>query len=425
MTFDADNRLTSFNGQVVSFDADGNMTQGPSAISLNPIAYSYDARNRLGSAGNASYNYNPDGRRTSLSDATLNPNGVSSTFVIDPNARLDRTLIRNKGGNITYYVYGLGLIGQEQNGAYQNYHFDSRGSTVALTDANGVVTDRFEYDSYGNSLTHTGTSDTPFQYNGRFGVQTDPNGILYMRARYYNPAIRRFVNQDVLFGNINPGISLNRYAYANGNPISLTDPFGLCAQSDDLGTRVRNLAGAWGDQVINLGIGALQWWMYAGGEATVAEGAEGLKNPMAQWGWYNPKSPIVKPAQSVVDNVVGDAFVLGGFGPEASAAEGTTALARSPDFIATENGTVFAVPKGATGPGPVASGKGFSFTGGSGGNGLNPNTTGLRLMDPVTTGPYQYPNGYGVYMNQAGRTVDPYTGLPIPRNDPFARIPVQ
>jgi RHS repeat-associated protein len=61
---------------------------------------------------------------------------------------------------------------------------------------------------------------------------------LYMRARYYNPAIRRFINQDVLFGEINPGISLNRFAFTNGNPVSLMDPFGLCAQSEDLGARI-------------------------------------------------------------------------------------------------------------------------------------------------------------------------------------------
>ena len=95
------------------------------------------------------------------------------------------------------------------------------------------MTDQFGYGPYGEAFGHTGASDTPFRFNGRFGVQTDSNGLLYMRARYYNPAIRRFVNQDVLFGDINPGISLNRYAYANGNPISLMDPFGLCAQSDD------------------------------------------------------------------------------------------------------------------------------------------------------------------------------------------------
>lgn len=161
---------------------------------------------------------------------------------------------------------------------------DSRGSTIALTDVTGTVTDQFGYGPYGEALGHTGTSDTPFQFNGQFGVQTDPNGLLYMRARYYNPAIRRFVNQDVLFENIDPGISLNRFAFANGNPVSLMDPFGLCAQSDDLGTRVRNLAGAWGDQAINLVLGTLQWWMDAGGEASSADQIAAWKNPMTQWG---------------------------------------------------------------------------------------------------------------------------------------------
>lgn len=48
-----------------------------------------------------------------------------------------------------------------------------------------------------------------------------------MRARYYNPEIKRFINQDVVQGTIENGLSLNRYAYSNGNPISYIDPFGL------------------------------------------------------------------------------------------------------------------------------------------------------------------------------------------------------
>ena len=64
-------------------------------------------------------------------------------------------------------------------------------------------------------------------YNGEYGVSTDENGLYYMRARYYNPEIKRFINQDVVIGSIVDSPSLNRYAYVEGNPISLADPFGL------------------------------------------------------------------------------------------------------------------------------------------------------------------------------------------------------
>jgi RHS repeat-associated protein len=59
-----------------------------------------------------------------------------------------------------------------------------------------------------------------------YGVQTDPNGLLYMRARYYNPYISRFINADPSgFGG-----GLNFYAFCNDNPINAEDPFGLDGQ---------------------------------------------------------------------------------------------------------------------------------------------------------------------------------------------------
>ena len=152
---------------------------------------------------------------------------------------------RDSEGNQTFYVYGSGLIGQEENGVYRTYHYDRRGSTTAITDETGAVTDRFDYAPYGELVKRYGLTDTPFLYNGRDGVMTDNNGLYYMRARYYNLDLKRFINQDVLQGSINDGRSLNRYAYVNGNPISLTDPFGLSPNIDlkELGHLALDLLG--------------------------------------------------------------------------------------------------------------------------------------------------------------------------------------
>lgn len=143
---------------------------------------------------------------------------------------------------ITKYVYGIGLIGEETSGSFKTYHFDYRGSTAAITDINGNVTDTFEYDTYGNLVSRTGTSAVIFLYNGRDGVVTDSNGLIYMRARYYSPELRRFINADIIAGEISNAVTLNRYAYANGNPVSNIDPFGLSAER---GQRISYFAFDW------------------------------------------------------------------------------------------------------------------------------------------------------------------------------------
>jgi hypothetical protein len=78
------------------------------------------------------------------------------------------------------------------------------------------------------------------------------------------------------------------------------------------------------------------------------------------------------------------------------------------------------VPKGAAGK-PVQTGKGLEYKIPSGTPEIDPRVTHVRVMDPVTSGKYQYPNGYAVYMNKAGQTVDPLTGP----SHPFAHLPLK
>ena len=94
--------------------------------------------------------------------------------------------------------------------------------------ASGNKKGEYRYSTYGIRSTISGAT-TEVGYCGRDGVLSDGVGLLYMRARYYNPHINRFINQDIITGDISNSNSLNRYAYVEGNPATLIDPFGLCA----------------------------------------------------------------------------------------------------------------------------------------------------------------------------------------------------
>jgi len=152
-------------------------------------------------------------------------NGTLLT-VIDPHGdALPRVLIREKpDGTITRYVYGIGLLYEvDESDEATHYHFDQSGSTIALTDSSGAVSDRVEYSPFGTVTHRIGTTDTPYLYAGQFGIQQEANGLLHMRARYYSPELERFVSSDP--ARFDGG--LNWYAYANNSPLLFIDPTGL------------------------------------------------------------------------------------------------------------------------------------------------------------------------------------------------------
>ena len=147
-----------------------------------------------------------------------------------------------KTATITY-TYGNGLISDSRKEAKGSdtkkryYHYNHIGSTTAITDADGDLLYRIAYGTYGELTGIYDADGDPvedktavirseklrFLYNGRYGVETGANGLYYMRARYYNPQIKRFINRDIIDGSITDSQSLNKYSYVQGNPVNLID----------------------------------------------------------------------------------------------------------------------------------------------------------------------------------------------------------
>ena len=226
MEYNAANRLTKYNGQEVQYDAKGNMVYGPVDGTMQHLTY--DCRNRLVEAGGISYEYDAENTRTASICGKKR-----TEYVTDTSGSLSRLLLAYEAdGATTSYAYGAeGLTAQYNSGTEQNllYHYDNIGSTTLLTNLTGTIIERFAYGTYGELL-QKAKNAVRFLYNGSYGVVTDENGLYYMRARYYNPDIKRFLNQDIKVGDISNGQGLNRYAYCEGNPVSMVDPFGLSPQ---------------------------------------------------------------------------------------------------------------------------------------------------------------------------------------------------
>ncbi|MBE9581515.1 MAG: RHS repeat-associated core domain-containing protein, partial [Proteobacteria bacterium] len=179
----------------------------------------------LGAEG-AEYFYDGAGRRL---EATRS--GELTLYILDASGNV---LAEADGTGITrYYIYGLGLVAMitETDDLY-TYHFNAVGSTMAITDASETVVNKYSYDSFGALGNQVETIKQPFKFVGQHGVMAEPNGLYFMRARYYDPTLGRFLQPDPLgFA----GGDVNLYVYASNNPILLIDPWGLMDMYDAYG----------------------------------------------------------------------------------------------------------------------------------------------------------------------------------------------
>ncbi len=105
----------------------------------------------------------------------------------------------NGVASTTTYLYGLnGLIATTDGSGSRRYYLqDGLGSTTQLTDTGGSVTDGYTYDVFG-ATTHTGTGAQPFTYTGQQQDASANRGLVYLRARMYDPALGRFLTKDPL-----------------------------------------------------------------------------------------------------------------------------------------------------------------------------------------------------------------------------------
>ncbi|MHC1727308.1 MAG: RHS repeat domain-containing protein [Syntrophobacteraceae bacterium] len=267
--YDIASRLTGMSSPVASYqftlDANGNRTDSveneplPPALALGSTIYDYNARrNRLLSAGDVNYTYDNEGQLATAGGTVLTFNcdhrlaeindggtvhhfsydvrgnrlkairdGVETRYIYDPFGNL--LAEADSLNQITRkYIYGKGLLALATPTARYCYHFNPTGSTIAITDMTQAVVNAYTYEPFGQILAQQETLPQPFKFVGRYGVMAEPNGLYYMRARYYDPSVGRFISEDPIgFA----GGDVNLSAYVQNDPINLIDPLGLEARA--------------------------------------------------------------------------------------------------------------------------------------------------------------------------------------------------
>ncbi|MGI0115379.1 RHS repeat domain-containing protein [Zooshikella sp. RANM57] len=204
------------------YDANGNQTQKQKAGVTTDFVY--DIRDHLrqvmqGGSSVGQFLYDAQGLRVEK----LGNRGVERYTYDDQSvlAQLDST-----NQPIAHYDYGPGrlmaLTHRDEGTAF--YHFDALGSIVNLTTTTGAVQTRTLYDAWGHHRLQEGNSWNRFGFTGH---EEDPEtGLVYAKARFYDPDVGRFLSMDAWEGDLTLAPSLHKYLYAYGNPLVWVDPDG-------------------------------------------------------------------------------------------------------------------------------------------------------------------------------------------------------
>jgi RHS repeat-associated protein len=230
-TFNELNELTTLNEPSgisnFTYDNNGNLSQ----ISKNNSViskYEYDVRNQLTSAKDgannelARFDYDFERKRIAKTSGNVTTNYTYAG---------SQVVNEYQGASLTA-TYGIGageIVKSEFASGENNFHYtDALGSVTSLTNNQGALTSRNEYNAFGELFTADGTANsigyTGQRLDSETGLMALGNG-----ERYYSPQYARFIQQDSFAGVSSMPQSLNRFAYGLNNPNKHTDPSGHIA----------------------------------------------------------------------------------------------------------------------------------------------------------------------------------------------------
>jgi len=206
----------------------------------NDDSYGYDANGNMNSRNGVSITWNYDNLPSSIN---------STVFVYDfsgQRVKKNATIYIGKlyectGGSCTKYIFaGSNRIAYKTGSATYYYHTDHLGSSSIITNASGTKVNELYYYPYGKTR-YALDSSLAHQFTGQ--ELDDETGLYYYGARYYDPAIGRFVSADSIVPDPSNPQDLNRYSYAGNNPLLYTDPTGHFKFEDLFKTVVSTIVG--------------------------------------------------------------------------------------------------------------------------------------------------------------------------------------
>ncbi|NUO95714.1 MAG: RHS repeat-associated core domain-containing protein [Gemmatimonadaceae bacterium] len=220
------NRLARFGADSLIYFADGSLQQRLKAGCATDCQHTLQWNSLgqldgvwLSNTGWITYGYDGWGRRVRRTEVAT---GQTTWYVYDGD---DLALVADDASGLTHVYSNYPGVDRPHSvrtgGAMYYQQLEASGNVVGLIRSDGTLAASYRYDPFGRVVDSTGGVAQHLRYKGR---EADPStGLVYMRARWYDPSLGRFIAEDPI------GLAggVNQYAYAGNDPINGRDPMGL------------------------------------------------------------------------------------------------------------------------------------------------------------------------------------------------------